>query len=503
MTGVRYAFYADGTDLWRDLSIELQERFGAEPAMWLGHPRHLEFAAERFPSCAVLNERELNIGLFDRSTRCGATHDVLGSAAFLRCRSAAVYSLQRNAIHRDIDFIDRLVFVSGLTDFLWEKIQTSGVTHFVAAQAPHSAAGFLLTGLFDALGIEMLHFDQAKIGPFMFPRLGLEYRAVSIVDVGGLAPSGLLTPHVAGAWVDKFQQQVAGRRLAAVEERKSKIESGTTGVLGLARKLIGAEHELRRREPPARFSRVSPRSGLRGLGSVGRAIRSVHRRSRLMSELRHAHDDAATPLGKREGFALFQLHFEPEKSTIPDGGLNVSQLSAIRIARESLPSDIELVVKEHPSQLSFVSHGFTGRSPAFYEALLDMPGVSLVSRSAPNWDLIERSRIVLTVTGTVAVEAACVGIPSGHFGHPWYRGLRGTSPLTDSETAPKILSGALNAPPEGGESTSRDLVGLLTNSAVLGVVSPGRLRHFQRHGWEEVHDVTSVAAVVASHLGLI
>jgi len=501
VTGVRYAFYADGTDLWRDLSIELQERFGAEPAIWLGHPRHIEFASRRFPSCEVLDERDLNIGLFGRSTRPSAPHDVLGSPAFLRCQSAAVYSLQRNAIHRDIDYLDRLVFVSGLTDFLWDRVRRSGATHFVAAQAPHSAAGFLLTGLFDALGIEMLHFDQAKIGPFMFPRLGLDYRAVSIDEVDA-SESGLLTPDIAKAWVDKFHQQVVGRRLAAVEERKSKIESGTSGARGLARKLINAENELRRQESPTRSSRVSLRSGLRGPGSVGRAVRSVHRRSQLISELRHAHDGAANPLGARAGFALFQLHFEPEKSTIPDGGLNLSQLAAIRIARESLPSDTELVVKEHPSQLSYVSHGFTGRSPSFYEALLGIPGVSLVSRSAPNWDLIERSCVVLTVTGTVAVEAAFVGIPSGHFGHPWYRGLNGSRALQDARTAPDVLREALEQRPAGGAATADDLVSLLARSAVLGVVSPGRLRHFERHGWEQVHDVNSVAMVVASHLGL-
>jgi len=502
VTGLRYAFYADGTDLWRDLSVQLQERFGAEPAIWLGHPRHIEFASQRFPSCEVLDERELNIGLFDRSTRTGTPHDILGSAAFLRCQSAAVYSLQRNAIHRDIDYIDRLAFVSGLTDFLWAKLIKSGASHFVAAQAPHSAAGFLLTGMFDALGIEMLHFDQAKIGPFMFPRLGLEYRSVMVGEVSGARPGSLLTPETARAWVDKFHHQVAGRRLAAVEERKSKIESGTSGASGLARKLVNAEHELRRREPASRSSSVSPRSGLRGPGSVGRAVRSVRRRSRLISELRRSHDEAAVPLGDREGFALFQLHFEPEKSTIPDGGLNVSQLASLRIARESLPADIELVVKEHPSQLSYVSHGFTGRRPSFYEALMNMPGVSLVSRSVPNWDLIERSRVVLTVTGTVAVEAAFVGIPSGHFGHPWYRGLPGTSPLHDARTAPGALEAALGQDPVGADATAGALVSLITRSAVLGVVSPGRLRHFERHGWEQVHDVDAVTAVVAEHLGV-
>ena len=207
-------------------------------------------------------------------------------------------------------------------------------------------------------------------------------------------------------------------------------------------------------------------------------------------------------MGTREGFALFQLHFEPEKSTIPDGGLNVSQLAAIRIARESLPDDIELVVKEHPSQLSYVSNGFTGRSPSFYEALENLPGVSLGSRSTANWDLIERSRIVLTVTGTVAVEAAFIGVPSGHFGHPWYRGLRGTSPLHDARTAPEVVGAALEQRPDGGDATSDGLVSLLSKSAILGVVSPGRLRHFERHGWEQVHDVGAVTAVVAEHLGV-
>ena len=501
MTGVRYAFYADGTDLWRDLAVQLQERFGAEPAIWLGHPRHIEFASRRFPSCEVLDERELNIGNFERSGMAPLPHRVRESSAFLRFESAALYSLQRNEIHRPIGYLERRTYISSLSDYLWGRLVSAEVEHVVAAQAPHTAAGLLLVGMFEALGVEMLHFDQVSVGPFMVPRLGLAYREVPI-PVGRQDQSRAPEESEVRRWVERFRTQVTGRRFAPSEERKSVFERDISGPVGFARRVRFARSEVVRSGARLDSPEIAPQPRLSRLGPTIRAVRSVRTRTSAIKHLQSTYDAVAQALGQQRDFALFLLHYEPEKTTVPDGGLNGDQLAAVRTAASTLPEGMRLLVKEHPSQLMYVANGHTGRIPGFYRELARIEGVELVDRRVSNWDLIDRAQVVFTVTGTVGLEATFVDTPVVYFGYPWYAGLEGSYSLGDVGTASATVGAALidGAPP--GEVTAERLVDLIMRNAIDGVISPGSVRHLERAGWEAAQHVEPALSVVAGHLGL-
>ena len=501
MTGLRYAFYADGTDLWRDLSVQLQERFGAEPAIWLGHPRHIEFASQKFPSCEVLDERELNIGNFERSRMAPLPHRVRESSAFLRFESAALYSLQRNEIHRDIGYLERRTYISSLSDYLWGRLVSAEVEHMVAAQAPHTAAGLLLVGMFEALGVEMLHFDQVSVGPFMVPRLGLGYREVPI-PAGRQNQSRTPKESDVRRWVEHFRAQVTDRRFALTEERKSDFERDISGPIGFARRVRFARSEVARGSSRLDSPEVASQLEPSRLGATIRAVRSVRTRSSAIKHLQSTYDAVAQPLGEQHEFALFLLHYEPEKTTVPDGGLNGDQLAAVRTAASTLPDGMRLLVKEHPSQLMYVANGHTGRTPAFYRELLRIQGVGLVDRRVSNWDLIDRARVVFTVTGTVGLEATFVDTPVVYFGYPWYAGLEGSYSLGDVGTAADTVRAALSDGAPSGEVTAEGLVALIMERAIDGVISPGRVRYFERAGWEAAQHVEPALSVVAEHLGV-
>jgi len=498
---VKYAFLADGCDLWRELAIELADQFAAEPLIWLGHPRHREFAEERFPECEVLDERELNVGNFARVGMAPLPHQVRGSSKFLRFESAAMYSLQRNEIHRSINFLDRRTYISSLSDFLWGRLSRSGVTHLVASQAPHTAAGLLLAGMFEALGIEMLHFDQVTVGPFMVPRLGLSYRDVGLDGLQytpGARPESADVKH----WVGVFRSQVEARRFAPSEEVNAGYESDTVGLSGLARRVRLAFLEMSSALPSVQSPEVAGTPFRSGVKRGVAALSSVSGRSRALRLLRSTYDACATEIRDRQNFALFLLHYEPEKTTVPDGGLNGDQLAAVRTAASSLPSGMKLLVKEHPSQLMYVAHGHTGRRPSFYRELGQIEGVELIDRRTSNWDLIDRASIVFTVTGTVGLEATLVDTPVVYFGFPWYAGLAGTYSLGDSGQARKTVERALGQRAPTGDAAVGHLVELIKETAVPGVISPGDARHFERLGWSRCEHVAGALGVVASYLGV-
>ena len=126
-----------------------------------------------------------------------------------------------------------------------------------------------------------------------------------------------------------------------------------------------------------------------------------------------------------ENYVYFPLHYEPERTTNPDGGVYHDQIRAIAHLRAVIPPSINIVVKEHPSVFNPRMSGHLGRSPAFYEMIGKIKGVHIVGLANSTPNLILGSRFVASITGTVALEAALLGRPSLTFGNAWFEGCPG------------------------------------------------------------------------------
>ena len=65
-------------------------------------------------------------------------------------------------------------------------------------------------------------------------------------------------------------------------------------------------------------------------------------------------------------YVYFPLHFEPERTTNPDGKEFQDQFIALTKLRQIIPEDIDIVVKEHPTQLrSYLKRVFGVEVPCF------------------------------------------------------------------------------------------------------------------------------------------
>lgn len=126
-----------------------------------------------------------------------------------------------------------------------------------------------------------------------------------------------------------------------------------------------------------------------------------------------------------ESFVYFPLHLQPEATTSPMGGVFVDQYLALEMLVRALPEGWKVCVKENPKQ------SFAKRDRGFYEHIGSLPEVHLVSREAPTFDLIERSRAVATITGTAGWEALFHGKPSIVFGRAFFREAPGVIPVED------------------------------------------------------------------------
>ncbi len=146
--------------------------------------------------------------------------------------------------------------------------------------------------------------------------------------------------------------------------------------------------------------------------------------------LRKALNRYATDQLPSGNFVSVFLHFQPERTSVPEGGRYAPQINAIAALRDRLPSDWHVVVKEHPSMFLLRSKR-PFRHPDFYRVLAGMPNLHLVDDRQSSFELIDASRAVATLTGTVGFEALCRGKPVIAMGDAAYRHYPGAIDLFD------------------------------------------------------------------------
>ncbi len=127
---------------------------------------------------------------------------------------------------------------------------------------------------------------------------------------------------------------------------------------------------------------------------------------------------------------VFLLHYQPERTSLPEGRLYSQQWLIIRHLSLCLPQDWTLYIKEHPSTFTgkFVP---TYRDFKFYEDISKLKNVDLVSLDTDTFHLIDNSRCIATITGTVGVQALIRGKPVLAFGRPSYKSAYGAFVIND------------------------------------------------------------------------
>ncbi len=104
-------------------------------------------------------------------------------------------------------------------------------------------------------------------------------------------------------------------------------------------------------------------------------------------------------------YVLFPLQVQPEMVVDVCNPEFRDQLRTVSVIRRLLSPAFDLVVKEHHSQLGC-------RGPGFYRAVRKIPDVRVMSPKADGRVLARNAAAVVSVSGTMLLEAAMVGVPA-------------------------------------------------------------------------------------------
>lgn len=137
-------------------------------------------------------------------------------------------------------------------------------------------------------------------------------------------------------------------------------------------------------------------------------------------------------------FVYYPLHIEQERSTLIATPFYTNDVEFIRNIVKSLPINYTLYVKEHPSQ--FTRHW---RSKKIYDEIASIPNVYLIHPHISSLDLVKKSSLVITLSGTVAIEAAFHQKPSITCADFDYTFLPSVERIGRIEDLPKLIRKSL------------------------------------------------------------
>jgi hypothetical protein len=119
-----------------------------------------------------------------------------------------------------------------------------------------------------------------------------------------------------------------------------------------------------------------------------------------------------------ELYFYYPLHYEPESTVDVFSTFWRDQLFLIRWVASALPAGFWLCVKENPNMA-------IGTRPwGFYREIASIPGVRLCATDLNSYDIIQKSRGVVTLAGTTGLEALMLGKPVLMLGHAFYEVFR-------------------------------------------------------------------------------
>ena len=317
--------------------------------------------------------------------------------------------------------IDREVVIRQLLLGLISQMLRANPTHLIFEETPHEVVDFAIFEIGRFMGTPSLFFQPSLVGPQLVARTAIDEIfpvPVAVKRNADLEHERTEAGKISRAAVRKLQ--LGGG--TALLDRQKRIDSAASDLGSKLRAMSWTARTLFNRQP-------NPLVNLTGHHSVSRIFRRAYEVLASRSLRNSLHGAIATLSGEapaaKASYAIFALHYEPERTNMPEGLPYLSQLDAVLAARCFLPEGVRLFVKEHYAQQSSSLRGYVGRSPLAYDYVKGIPGVEMLGVGANTRELVQGAEAIFTMTGKIGIEAAFLGTPAIYLGQPWWGHMPG------------------------------------------------------------------------------
>lgn len=122
-------------------------------------------------------------------------------------------------------------------------------------------------------------------------------------------------------------------------------------------------------------------------------------------------------------YILFALHFQPERSTLPEGRIFDNQILALKILSNNLPNDYKIYVKEHPRQFDLYPQlkNLHYRNKSFYKEIKKLKNIEFINTFTNLNKIMEGATFTASIAGSIGMESIKKNIPCVVFSNTWYQ----------------------------------------------------------------------------------
>lgn len=425
---------------------------GLKPVMWICAPNMQQEVGERFPDCEIIDSFEINKtqALFGEDLPHHPPKDMLLRVEFLRLKEQVMKMMDRQddaAVYRRLE--REAVFYS-LFCYLYSKVAEKRIGLLVSAEAPHFPAQRILHAICQFLDIPCVHFQATRVAPLVFMLSDLHGSRVKLQR--DHADTQVLERIVAD-YVKAFSEKKSWEEPLYVRQRRAEDAQASSLLAPIVRTACKGQLKTALRLALQRLRPHYWRNSItqlytvysplfledERLPSIRQAWRIHRNRKGLKKQLLRHYEELAVNVDMQVPYVYFPLHYEPERTTNPDGGYYYNTHDALIALRDVVPSDIPIYVKEHVSQFSLTLPGHRGRSPYFYRSIAGLPNVKLVKMEHASFDLMNNAQVTAAITGTACFEAASMGKKAIIFGHPWFEGSPNIFAFDSLDTYEQLL----------------------------------------------------------------
>lgn len=464
---INYIYAPDNSEFWRDFGLALAQRLGEQPRFWLSHESEKPHGVRELSNTQFAPFHRLNFGLvtpqdlglndqtvgdfapdldelyavvhaFDRYDTLGRFRLVDREAVALRLFALSATLLDEMKIHAllqvdtphwpieiALDTVAKRKQIKRLTIKLLEPFDRWGLfagydgPPLFPVPRPHqfesNAVGVEQSRRIDIDETLQILLDDSAMGPGMAKQassLGLSWK---LIAYSRRLQSSVKQFLFGGVHENDLNQATAVYRMMKIQRQGDGLSTDSSRGASLLQRMQDLLLRLRR----MRYQRLS----MRGL-------------SKDLKRFSSPMPSDSTPA------VIFFMHFEPERTTLIEGGIpNWLQSRTLVQVRAELPPSVLLLVQEHQSHFYPSLHfGYMGRSRFLYATLGRLPGIRLLEPRTVSRNNLNECLAVVTITGTVGLEASLRGIPVYCLGEPWYRWLPGIV----SRSVPDLLESTQN-----------------------------------------------------------
>jgi len=418
---------------WVEIAQNMKERENWNPVLWLSTDVLIPQINQCFPECKVEeymagNRGELKNFFFDSAFN---PLDNKKISAHLKTEKTVLKMMDRmDPTQRNFTYVERSTLYYKLLTYWTYIFDTHDIDYVLFNEMPHFPLDYVLYAVAKERGVSILRFSPTHMQSRVLLAGELEKTPKYLED-------DFAQRKVPSKEIMEYMKRLAGDYSQAVPFYMKQVSDKT----------LSFKKVYRVFKQGLWYLYMSPNTALKGKGDfiIKSKFRGIYMGYyRFMGnlykrQLEKCYRGLMIEVDLRKNYIYVPLHYQPEKTTSPEGGFYVDQYLMVSLISKSLPKGWKVYVKEHVSQFSMKLYGERGRSQTLYENLLSLGNVELVSLSYESFDLIDNAQAVATVTGTSALEAINRGKFALIFGNVWFQSSEGIISISKKEDVLQIL----------------------------------------------------------------